>query len=162
MLRHFNPANDRWPARRYDRAADVRLLLPLVLPRNGKTAFFLGKSYSITSSARPSSVGATSRPSARAVLRLITSSTEKFAPPHAVPPRHTDSARTVVSRRPNSRTAVLAGIARVQVGRLALSRSAMVAARASATILALRVASTISRRWCRKAALAGQGRATGG
>jgi len=101
------------PPRRYDRAADVRLLLPLLLPQIDETAYLLGIGFSITSSARASNVDGTARPSAAAVSRLITSSklrllraqpqrprcrrtaehTEKIAPPHAVPPPGAQIAR---------------------------------------------------------------------
>src|SRR5499427_3172843 len=49
-------------------------LLPMVLPRNDEAAYLLGKNYSITSSARASTVAGGSRPSAWAVFRLITNS----------------------------------------------------------------------------------------
>src|SRR5262245_11153124 len=50
------------------------LLLPQVLPQNGKMGYLLGNRYSITSSARARNVGGISRPSALAVLRLRASS----------------------------------------------------------------------------------------
>src|SRR5262245_12568704 len=50
------------------------LLLPQVLPQNGKTGYLLGNRHSITSSARASRAGGMSRPRAFAVRRLTRSS----------------------------------------------------------------------------------------
>ena len=60
-----------YPPRR--RTSNAALARPLSA-RSGREQPQQQRSYSITSSARPRSVGGTSRPSALAVLRLITSS----------------------------------------------------------------------------------------